>query len=652
MRKLLFLLLTAALALPMTAQLTAPRKALFPANRNEVVTSTPLQINDWGTVKMNREMKPTFSCDFDTQEQIDAWTNIDNDGDGYAWETVEFNNGGFGMASRSYYNYQSLDPDNWLISPVVTLNGELSFLAINANSMWPDKLAVYACVGDGTSPEDFVMISDGDITPESSWSTYTIDLSAYAGQQGRIAFVHHNSYDNYYLVIDDVEISSPVPVPVNVEAVPGSTDASIYWADDNNVAWNLRYRLYNPDNKYWDFEEEMAEDNSLPGGWTTIDADGDGNKWYHLNTTGTWNCHGTPGHVTSASWATSALTPDNWLVSPQAKLFGQLSLWINGQDPEYPAEVFAVYVSTGDPTDPASFVLVSDEEMIANAEPTEYVFDLSEYDGQMGYVAVRHYGVTDMFRLNVDDVAIGNLWTYVNDLDATDYTIEGLTPENDYEVQVQGVDEDGLVSDWTEILKFTTEAVPVIPDVYLLGLVNDQNWAANVGTPMTYDAENMIYTATVNLDAYETFGFTTELAEYNDEGSWAYIEPFRFGPESNGDFELLDQYLNQPLTLTFDVYGAIKVMSTAEYKITVSLEENYIIVEKITPEPPAYLRGDVDNDGDVDIDDVTRLIDVVLGKDVTYNAAAADCNTETGDGSVDIDDVTALINRVLKGSWD
>ena len=64
------------------------------------------------------------------------------------------------------------------------------------------------------------------------------------------------------------------------------------------------------------------------------------------------------------------------------------------------------------------------------------------------------------------------------------------------------------------------------------------------------------------------------------------------------------------------------------------------------------MRGDVDDDGDVDIDDVTRLIDVVLGKDVTYNAAAADCNTETGDGSVDIDDVTALINRVLKGFWD
>ncbi len=648
MRKLLFLLLTAALALPMTAQLTAPRKALFPVNRNEVVTSTPLQINDWGTVKMNRVMKPTFSCDFETQEQIDAWTNIDNDGDGYAWETYEFNNGGFGMASRSYYNYQSLDPDNWLISPVVTLNGELSFIAANASSSWLDQFAVYACVGEGTSPEDFVMISDGDITPSTSWTTYTIDLSAYAGQQGRIAFVHHNSYDNLYLVIDDISISGPVPMPENVEAVPGSTDAGIYWADDNNVAWNLRYRLYNPDNKSWDFEEEMAEDNSLPGGWTTIDADGDGNKWYHLNTTGTWNCHGTPGHVTSASWASSALTPDNWLVSPQAKLFGQLSLWINGQDPEYPAEVFAVYVSTGDPTDPASFVLVSDEEMIANAEPTEYVFDLSEYDGQMGYVAVRHYGVTDMFRLNVDDVAIGYPWTYVNELDATDYTIEGLTPETVYEVQVQGVDADENLSDWTETVQFTTEPAPVIPDVYLLGQVNDQNWAPNVGTPMTYDAENMIYTATVNLDAYETFGFTTELAEYNDEGSWNYIEPFRFGPESNGDFELLDQFLGQELTLTFDTYGAIKVLSTDEYKVTVSLEQNYIIVEKVTPEPQG-LRGDVNDDKKVDISDATLLINYLLyGDDTEVNMVNANCDLVN---DIDISDATALINFLLYGTW-
>ena len=56
-------------------------------------------------------------------------------------------------------------------------------------------------------------------------------------------------------------------------------------------------------------------------------------------------------------------------------------------------------------------------------------------------------------------------------------------------------------------------------------------------------------------------------------------------------------------------------------------------------------------DGTIDINDVTRLIDVVLGKSVTYDAVAADCNTATGNGSVDINDVTALINYVLSGSW-
>ena len=48
---------------------------------------------------------------------------------------------------------------------------------------------------------------------------------------------------------------------------------------------------------------------------------------------------------------------------------------------------------------------------------------------------------------------------------------------------------------------------------------------------------------------------------------------------------------------------------------------------------------------------MTRLIDVVLGKDVLYDPIAADCNVNGGDTSTDINDVTALINRVLTGNW-
>jgi hypothetical protein len=62
-------------------------------------------------------------------------------------------------------------------------------------------------------------------------------------------------------------------------------------------------------------------------------------------------------------------------------------------------------------------------------------------------------------------------------------------------------------------------------------------------------------------------------------------------------------------------------------------------------------RGDVNGDGEVDINDVTLLIDVILGKSVEYNATAADCNTASSDGTIDINDVTALINYVLAGNW-
>ena len=65
----------------------------------------------------------------------------------------------------------------------------------------------------------------------------------------------------------------------------------------------------------------------------------------------------------------------------------------------------------------------------------------------------------------------------------------------------------------------------------------------------------------------------------------------------------------------------------------------------------AFLRGDVDGDTHVDINDVTKLIGVVLGNTTDYNAAAADCDVAGGSGNIDINDVTALLNFVLNGHW-
>lgn len=62
------------------------------------------------------------------------------------------------------------------------------------------------------------------------------------------------------------------------------------------------------------------------------------------------------------------------------------------------------------------------------------------------------------------------------------------------------------------------------------------------------------------------------------------------------------------------------------------------------PEIPDFIPGDVNNDGLVNIKDITDLIDYVLAADVTINTDAADVN---GDEAINIADVTALIDKVL-----
>ena len=70
-----------------------------------------------------------------------------------------------------------------------------------------------------------------------------------------------------------------------------------------------------------------------------------------------------------------------------------------------------------------------------------------------------------------------------------------------------------------------------------------------------------------------------------------------------------------------------------------------------TPPQPTFEMGDVDHSGGVDIDDVTMLINKVLGNTPEgFFPEQANCNGDA-EGMIDIDDVTALITRVLTGAW-
>jgi hypothetical protein len=63
-------------------------------------------------------------------------------------------------------------------------------------------------------------------------------------------------------------------------------------------------------------------------------------------------------------------------------------------------------------------------------------------------------------------------------------------------------------------------------------------------------------------------------------------------------------------------------------------------------EPTVTIKpGDVNEDGEVNVNDVTVLINYILGKNPeTFNAEAANLN---GDGGINVNDVTMLINLIL-----
>ena len=74
-------------------------------------------------------------------------------------------------------------------------------------------------------------------------------------------------------------------------------------------------------------------------------------------------------------------------------------------------------------------------------------------------------------------------------------------------------------------------------------------------------------------------------------------------------------------------------------------ESDWSNIEMVTLHENAhpYANGDVNHDDNVDIDDVTTLINGVLGNGTVCPV----CGDVTGDGSIDVDDVTHLINNIL-----
>lgn len=178
--------------------------------------------------------------------------------------------------------------------------------------------------------------------------------------------------------------------------------------------------------------QEGFEGGSFPEGWVSYDVDGDGFEW--TLETCEFTPHMTPhegnGCMYSESFSNDfgALTPDNWLVTPAISIIGSesiLSFWVAGQDANWCAEHYEIYVSTTGNT-VADFTGNPVLEGVSTGTYVQKTVNLSSYAGQTIYIAFVHNEVTDQFVFLLDDVEVTGASvdpTSVNEVEANQTSV-------------------------------------------------------------------------------------------------------------------------------------------------------------------------------------------------------------------------------------
>ena len=174
---------------------------------------------------------------------------------------------------------------------------------------------------------------------------------------------------------------------------------------------------YVPDTATYIYYEDFESD--ISASWTFIDADGDGYLWGWKDV----NTYSGDYALASYSYDNATYTPlhpDNWAFTPPVTLTSNnyLSFWVRGQDPSYPYEHYAVYITDEAPTaDNLSgcTVLLEEQEypngnyvaLAGDGYYQRYVLPIpASFEGKTVYVGFRHFNCSDMFCLALDDVAI------------------------------------------------------------------------------------------------------------------------------------------------------------------------------------------------------------------------------------------------------
>lgn len=493
MKKILSFLL---FALCLTVAANAQSSCETPTNVTVTPGATSATVSWTGSSEQyNVLYSSNFYCSAD---DIDGWAIYDVDGDGYSWYLA--NNGRSGadddiaFVSDSYY-YGALDPDNWLITPIINLGGTMSVWMKSYSPSYLDTFAIYLTTDlDFDEVEDFnIPLVVKSVAPDE-WTEYTADLSAYAGQQGYIAIRHFNSYDQYALLMDDFRVdgegimlsnvSSPVELPglipeaqnqVQVQAIctsgvsewsdpveftthglcdvpsslsvtPSATTASLEWTGYQDQ-YTVRYQTLESYNSY------------LASGMATVtltigDVWGDGSGYQMLldaDATAYGDIIPETGGLTTSGDASEAVYAEFEYKIP-ANADGLLNtsniVFNNSVTISIPAGIYDFCITN--PT-PGDRMWIASNNGTVNGREDDYVFEA----GKTYEFEVTPHGSNDGVDVTITSNIPEDSWTKVTNV-SNPAEISGLNPETTYVVQVQGICEDGVTA-WTEPVEFTTE---------------------------------------------------------------------------------------------------------------------------------------------------------------------------------------------------
>ena len=394
-------------------------------------------------------------------------TLIDANNDGQNFRVYPWSGfgGGIGLRSFSWMSGPGpLNPDNYIVTPrlTATADARISFMACDADMPGiapdPEHFGVAVSTSGNTNPADFTMVQEWNST--GTYTEYSVDLSAYAGQQIYIAIRHFNTTgETYYLCVDNIkvtgveaEVTRPAIgalVYANDELIAtlnhgetsfthevnrytseyciriiqdGSRDTGDYYALAAPQCAEVELECVAPKNLraenvgdkvviswereiYTGFEED-------PQGWTFLDADGDGAIFGiyaagGMNPDGSVNTTDNPALVSfSYINGQGALQPDNYAFMPKIKVMENASMtfYAAGFDPSYATEHFGVAVASSD-----GMEVVTIAEWDSRNPYQEYTVDLSAYEGQEIFLGFRHFTRLSNYALCIDNITVTNV---------------------------------------------------------------------------------------------------------------------------------------------------------------------------------------------------------------------------------------------------